>query len=162
MINTNIRYYWEKKLEKFFYVEQEGYRLVTSLDGLLFFVAVLISRLTRQRWLEVSEDWTEDTHTSKYSTLRFEYRVTCDPYYYGKGCEEICRPRDDNFGHFTCSPTGDRVCLSGWTGDYCTTRKYYINRIFLYHKFVNDIYLPVFTNPALRKSIISTSAGCFK
>ncbi|KAF5295925.1 hypothetical protein FQR65_LT10356 [Abscondita terminalis] len=81
---------------------------------------VLISRLMRQRWLEVKEEWTEDVHRSNYSTLGFEYRVTCDPHYYGKGCENFCRPRDDNFGHYTCSPVGDRVCLSGWTGDYCT------------------------------------------
>lgn len=86
-------------------------------------VSVLISRLTRQRFLEIGEEWTQDVHTSSYSTLRFEYRVTCDDYYYGHGCESLCRPRDDNFGHFTCSPTGERVCLAGWQGDYCTTRK---------------------------------------
>ncbi|XP_018330365.1 neurogenic locus protein delta [Agrilus planipennis] len=82
---------------------------------------VLVTTLIRQRYLQVSDEWTEDNHTSKYSTLRIEYRVTCEPYYYGKGCETVCRPRDDSFGHFTCSPTGERVCLSGWTGDYCTT-----------------------------------------
>ncbi|KAF7287760.1 hypothetical protein GWI33_003394 [Rhynchophorus ferrugineus] len=83
--------------------------------------AVLVSRLMRQRWLDVSDQWTEDSHSSKYSTLRFEYRVTCEPHYYGKGCENLCRPRDDSFGHYSCSPTGERVCLAGWTGDYCTT-----------------------------------------
>ncbi|XP_060536934.1 neurogenic locus protein delta [Cylas formicarius] len=82
--------------------------------------AVLVSRLMRQRWLDVSDKWTEDAHSSKYSTLRFEYRVTCEPHYYGKGCENLCRPRDDSFGHYSCSPTGERVCLAGWTGDYCT------------------------------------------
>ncbi|KAH1023112.1 hypothetical protein HUJ04_012383 [Dendroctonus ponderosae] len=82
--------------------------------------AVLVSRLMRQRYLDVSEQWTEDTHSSKYSTLRFEYRVTCEPHYYGKGCEDLCRPRDDSFGHYSCSPSGERVCLAGWTGDYCT------------------------------------------
>ncbi|KAF5283367.1 hypothetical protein FQA39_LY04743 [Lamprigera yunnana] len=81
---------------------------------------VLISRLMTQRWLAVGDNWTEDIHNSKYSTLRFEYRVTCEPQYYGKGCENFCRPRDDNFGHYTCSPAGERVCLSGWMGDYCT------------------------------------------
>lgn len=83
----------------------------------------------RQRYLDVSEQWTEDTHSSKYSTLRFEYRVTCEPHYYGKGCENLCRPRDDSFGHYSCSPSGERVCLSGWTGDYCTKRKYNRNII---------------------------------
>ncbi|XP_030748498.1 neurogenic locus protein delta [Sitophilus oryzae] len=82
--------------------------------------AVLVSRLMRQRWLDVSDQWTEDSHSSKYSTLRFEYRVTCEPHYYGKGCVNLCRPRDDAFGHYSCSPSGKRVCLAGWTGDYCT------------------------------------------
>ncbi|KAJ8976967.1 hypothetical protein NQ317_018057 [Molorchus minor] len=81
---------------------------------------VLVSRLMKQRLLDVGDKWTEDSHSSKYSTLRFEYRVTCDPHYYGKGCENLCRPRDDNFGHYSCSPSGDRVCLAGWTGDYCS------------------------------------------
>lgn len=87
-------------------------------------ISALISRLTRQTLLDVGEDWTQDVHNSKYSTVRFEYRVTCDPYYYGKGCENFCRPREDNFGHFTCSTTGDKVCLAGWQGEYCTKRKY--------------------------------------
>ncbi|XP_050314804.1 neurogenic locus protein delta [Anthonomus grandis grandis] len=82
---------------------------------------VLVSRLMRHCWLDVGEQWTEETHSSKYSTLRFKYRVTCEPNYYGKGCENVCRPRDDNFGHYSCSSTGKRVCLAGWTGDYCTT-----------------------------------------
>ncbi|CAG9855296.1 unnamed protein product [Phyllotreta striolata] len=82
--------------------------------------AVLVSRLTRQRYLDVSDQWTEDVHRSAYSTLKFKYRVTCDSHYYGKGCENLCRPRDDSFGHYSCSPSGERVCLAGWTGDYCT------------------------------------------
>lgn len=87
------------------------------------FVTVLVSRMMRQRYLDVGEKWTEDTHTTQYSILKFEYRVTCDSNYYGKGCENLCRPRDDNFGHYTCSQTGEIVCLAGWTGDYCDKRK---------------------------------------
>lgn len=86
-------------------------------------VPVLVSRVTRQRYLDVSDEWTEDVHTSAYSTLKFKYRVTCDSHYYGKGCENLCRPRDDSFGHYSCSPSGERVCLAGWTGDYCTKGK---------------------------------------
>ncbi|KAJ9576397.1 hypothetical protein L9F63_006753, partial [Diploptera punctata] len=80
----------------------------------------LITRLTTQRWLDVGEDWTEDEHRSSHSIMRYEYRVTCDAHYYGAGCANLCRPRDDSFGHYKCSPIGDRVCLSGWQGDYCT------------------------------------------
>lgn len=79
----------------------------------------------RQRILDVGEKWTEDTHTSKYTSLKVEYRVTCDANYYGKGCENFCRPRDDSFGHYTCSQTGEIVCHAGWTGDYCEKRKYF-------------------------------------
>ncbi|XP_044765563.1 neurogenic locus protein delta [Coccinella septempunctata] len=82
--------------------------------------SVLITRLTKQRYLEIGDHWTEDQHVSKFSTIRFEYRVTCDPHYYGKGCENLCRPRDDSFGHYSCSPLGERICHSGWTGDYCS------------------------------------------
>jgi hypothetical protein len=85
----------------------------------------LITRLTTQRWLDVGEQWTEDEYRSSHSVMRYEYRVTCDAHYYGAGCANLCRPRDDNFGHYKCSPTGDRVCLSGWQGDYCTKRKCY-------------------------------------
>lgn len=83
----------------------------------------LITRLTTQRFLDVGENWTEEEHLSSHSVMRYEYRVTCDAHYYGAGCANLCRPRDDNFGHYKCSPTGDRVCLSGWQGDYCTKRK---------------------------------------
>ena len=103
--------------------------LRTSFDAVLMTSVVagetLITRLTTQRWLDVGEDWTEDEHRSSHSVMRYEYRVTCDAHYYGAGCANLCRPRDDNFGHYKCSPTGDRVCLSGWQGDYCTKRKYF-------------------------------------
>ncbi|XP_076393749.1 neurogenic locus protein delta isoform X1 [Megachile rotundata] len=82
---------------------------------------VLITRLTTQKWLDVGPNWTEDEYRSAHSKMVYEYRVTCVAHYYGKGCENLCRPRDDNFGHYSCSPTGQRVCLSGWKGDYCNT-----------------------------------------
>ncbi|XP_043490270.1 neurogenic locus protein delta-like [Polistes fuscatus] len=82
---------------------------------------VLITRLTTQKWLDVGSEWIEEEHRSAHSRMVYEYRVTCAAHYYGKGCENLCRPRDDNFGHYSCSPTGERVCLSGWKGDYCAT-----------------------------------------
>lgn len=77
-----------------------------------------------QRVLDVSSEWTEDSHESVYSSIQYDIRVTCDAHYYGKGCANLCRPRDDQFGHYTCSESGDIVCVSGWQGDYCTKRKY--------------------------------------
>uniref|UniRef100_A0A1B0GNG4 Delta-like protein n=1 Tax=Phlebotomus papatasi TaxID=29031 RepID=A0A1B0GNG4_PHLPP len=81
---------------------------------------ILISRLSIQRVLDVSSNWTEDKHESVYTTIQYDFRVTCDAHYYGSGCANLCRPRDDQFGHYTCSATGGIVCLSGWQGDYCT------------------------------------------
>lgn len=89
-------------------------------------MGVLIKRLTTQRYLHISENWTEAVHNSDHSLMSYEFRVTCDPHYYGNGCANLCRPRDDKFGHYSCSLQGDRVCLPGWKGDYCTKRKYHI------------------------------------
>ncbi|XP_014481474.1 PREDICTED: neurogenic locus protein delta-like [Dinoponera quadriceps] len=82
---------------------------------------VLISRLTTQKWLDVGQEWTVDEYRSAHARMEYEYRVRCVAHYYGKGCENLCRPRDDNFGHYSCSPTGERVCLTGWKGDYCNS-----------------------------------------
>lgn len=76
--------------------------------------------------LEVSPEWTEDRHVLPQNTsMEYDIRVTCDSNYYGGGCADLCRPRDDGFGHYTCSSNGDIVCLSGWQGQYCTKRKYH-------------------------------------
>lgn len=80
---------------------------------------VLISRSSIQRVLDVSSEWTEDQNDSAQSTVQYAFRVTCDAHYYGDRCANLCRPREDNFGHYTCSSTGERICLSGWEGDYC-------------------------------------------
>ncbi|EAA14361.4 AGAP010265-PA, partial [Anopheles gambiae str. PEST] len=98
----------------------------------------LISRLSIQRILEVSADWMEDSYNSSHTMIRYAFRVTCDPNYYGAGCANLCRKRDDQFGHYTCSPIGERVsqctpgclhghcnkpneciCQSGWKGPLC-------------------------------------------
>ncbi|KAJ8882476.1 hypothetical protein PR048_014287 [Dryococelus australis] len=86
----------------------------------------LITRLTMQRWLDVGEQWTQEEHRSAHSVMRYEYRVTCDPQHYGAGCITLCRPRDDSFGHYNCSELGERVCMAGWQGDYCTKREYHL------------------------------------
>ncbi|KAG8224530.1 hypothetical protein J437_LFUL004221 [Ladona fulva] len=101
----------------------------------------LLARLTTQGHLEVGAAWSRVDARSNgegslpggkslpggMARLRFGARVTCDAHYYGPGCANLCRPRDDGFGHYTCSAAGDRVCLPGWEGDYCTTRKYQSN-----------------------------------
>lgn len=101
---------------------------IIGLDlDVCFLVAVLISRMTRSSSLTIGKNWTHYEQRAKYATLRFEYRATCDDNYYGKGCETFCRPRDDGFGHYTCSPSGDHVCHDGWDGEYCAKRKSFNN-----------------------------------
>lgn len=84
----------------------------------------LITRLATQRYLDVSQYWTQDIHKTNHSAFSYAIRVRCLDNYYGDSCEKLCRPRNDKFGHYTCSPTGDKVCLRGWTGEYCTIGNY--------------------------------------
>uniref|UniRef100_A0A1B0C6W7 Delta-like protein n=1 Tax=Glossina palpalis gambiensis TaxID=67801 RepID=A0A1B0C6W7_9MUSC len=84
---------------------------------------LLIQRLSVQQVLEVSPEWKTNKSESQYTWLEYDFRVTCDPHYYGSGCANLCRPRDDQFGHYTCSETGEIICLSGWQGNYCDKPK---------------------------------------
>ncbi|KAK6181383.1 hypothetical protein SNE40_009243 [Patella caerulea] len=79
----------------------------------------LISHLPVQRSAEVSKDWYSLSLKDHYREIKYSYRIVCDKNYYGSGCSEMCRPRDDQFGHYTCSVNGTKVCLDGWTGEYC-------------------------------------------
>ncbi|KAL5008933.1 hypothetical protein ScPMuIL_014514 [Solemya velum] len=79
----------------------------------------LISRLAVQRSVEVGEQWSNFIHKSKYSNLTYSYRMVCDENYYGPSCSILCQPREDQFGHYTCTSNGTKVCLDGWTGNYC-------------------------------------------
>ncbi|KAA8586348.1 hypothetical protein FQN60_000184, partial [Etheostoma spectabile] len=70
--------------------------------------------------LAIGEDWSQDVHFGEQSELRYSYHVFCDEYYFGDGCAEYCRPRDDTLGHYTCDEEGNRICLEGWKGNYCS------------------------------------------
>ncbi|KAJ8280697.1 hypothetical protein GJAV_G00057890 [Gymnothorax javanicus] len=80
----------------------------------------LISRLATRRRLAVNEDWSQDVNFGEQSELRYSYHVVCDEHYYGNSCSNYCRPRNDTFGHYTCDGSGNRVCLTGWEGQYCS------------------------------------------
>ncbi|KAM3875048.1 delta-like protein C [Diretmus argenteus] len=80
----------------------------------------LISRLATRRRLTVGEDWSQDVHLGEQSELRYSYHVVCDEHYHGEACSTYCRPRDDTFGHYACDAQGNRLCLAGWKGEYCS------------------------------------------
>jgi Golgi apparatus protein 1 len=63
-----------------------------------------------------------DTTITPTSEQRIQYRLVCGRHYYGNGCDVLCRPRDDQFGHFTCSTNGTRICNHGWKGQFCDER----------------------------------------
>ncbi|XP_059480709.1 neurogenic locus protein delta-like isoform X2 [Neocloeon triangulifer] len=83
----------------------------------------LLARHTQQQNVDVGATYTPAMFSNGHTSLHYEYRVTCGPNYYGHGCELLCKPRNDEFGHYTCSPQGSIVCEPGWQGDYCTKPK---------------------------------------
>lgn len=79
----------------------------------------LIIQHSMHGWLMVKNEWTSGLHKTDLATLVYSYRVTCQPNYFGEQCNILCRPRDDVYGHSTCSQQGEIVCLPGWQGQYC-------------------------------------------
>lgn len=63
--------------------------------------------------------WVKRRTKTAQLELIYEYRVVCDEFYYSDTCEQICRHRNDNFGHYVCDETGSKVCLPGWQGEFC-------------------------------------------
>lgn len=63
-------------------------------------------------------------HALRGASVAYRVRVSCQPNYYNSTCTTFCRARDDPFGHYACSPSGDKLCLPGWRGDNCDIRQY--------------------------------------
>lgn len=97
--------------------------MINHLSSFFIIAESLISRFSIQGELGVTANWTQYTSRQSAKEIEFEYRVTCAANYYGPGCGTLCRERDDNFGHIACSASGQKICLSGWQGEYCTERK---------------------------------------
>ncbi|RUS85074.1 hypothetical protein EGW08_007168, partial [Elysia chlorotica] len=83
--------------------------------------SVLISRLAENSQAVSGEEWSVYVKTFDYAELTYAFRFQCDTNYHGPQCAKLCRPRDDDFGHYTCSADGTKTCLDGWKGDYCET-----------------------------------------
>ena len=84
--------------------------------------------MATQNQLEAGSAWTHGVHqgSESHTRLEYEYRMMCSAHYYGKDCDTLCRPRDDQFGHYICDKEGNKMCLDGWQkdsnneeGDYC-------------------------------------------
>lgn len=56
---------------------------------------------------------------SKNALIKYKIRVICDKNYYNSTCTVLCKPRNDQFGHYTCNNKGQKVCLEGWSGETC-------------------------------------------
>ncbi|XP_072170703.1 uncharacterized protein [Diadema setosum] len=80
----------------------------------------LLARLRTHRSLNVSTVWSNFTYITPTHSLDYSYRVVCAQNFYGSKCERECIPRNDSFGHYRCNNQGERVCLEGWRGDWCT------------------------------------------
>lgn len=135
-----------------------------------FIAESLISRFSIQGELGVSANWTQYTSRSSSKEVEFEYRVMCQPSYYGSGCETLCRERDDNFGHIACSASGQKICLSGWQGEYCTERKFFsfylrlmINSfvVFVYY-FISPFAIRTMERKATRKQSLEFEYQSFQ
>ena len=63
--------------------------------------------------------WVKKRVKTPQVDLLYQYRVICDEFYYSNSCAQICRHRNDNFGHYVCDETGSKVCLPGWQGEFC-------------------------------------------
>lgn len=68
-------------------------------------------------------DWFNSQYVTGNTELKYSYRFLCDEHYYGPACGDLCRPRNDQFGHLYCSPNGTKICLDGWQGEYCDRGK---------------------------------------
>ena len=78
-------------------------------------------RITKQGWLNAGSEWTHEERRTARHAVEFEFRVVCDPFYYGDSCNVMCKGlQSRTFGHYECLANGTRKCLPGWTGDYCT------------------------------------------
>lgn len=77
-----------------------------------------------QRFLDAGAEWRNEDHVTdeqQQQRMRLSYRVICDVTFYGPGCDRLCVPRDDLYGHYDCDASGRRVCHVGWNGTYCDT-----------------------------------------
>ncbi|XP_028323499.1 protein jagged-1b isoform X1 [Gouania willdenowi] len=79
----------------------------------------LIEKAFHSGMINPSLHWQKLTHNGPVAQFEYQIRVSCDEHYYGFGCKEFCRPRDEFFAHYTCDYNGNKTCLEGWSGPDC-------------------------------------------
>ncbi|XP_059481287.1 protein jagged-1b isoform X2 [Neocloeon triangulifer] len=79
----------------------------------------LIEGATYSGIIEPSTEWHTLTHKGQTANFTYRIRVQCDANYYNVTCTSFCRPRNDKFGHYNCSKTGEKICMEGWQGNNC-------------------------------------------
>uniref|UniRef100_A0A1I7XME5 Delta-like protein n=1 Tax=Heterorhabditis bacteriophora TaxID=37862 RepID=A0A1I7XME5_HETBA len=64
---------------------------------------------------------TDVSFENENATLQFGFSIECELNYFGPGCAVYCNEslRDPSGGSFSCSPSGEKMCQRGWTGDLC-------------------------------------------
>lgn len=104
-------------------------------------VCVAEAGLVEEAWwsgiVEPSAEWHALQHAGAAAAVAYRVRVLCQPNYYNTTCTTFCRPRDDKFGHYSCTSEGDKRCLPGWQGDNCEKRE----SLCLSHSFVTVRHL---------------------
>jgi len=103
------------------YHESQQGRLVGSNTTLLH-------RIIQSESLHSGPEWVFGHDVQ--NKLKYDFRLVCADEYYGTDCDILCKPRNDNFGHYTCGDQGEKVCLPGWEkrdaearDDYCMKPK---------------------------------------
>lgn len=66
-----------------------------------------------------NDGWRVFVHNGEHATIKYRVRVVCDEFYGRSTCQAFCKPRNDHFGHWYCSPDAEKICLDGWTGSNC-------------------------------------------
>lgn len=100
-----------------------------------------------------SDDWKSvqwnSSNTEHQQSLQLKYEIECHPGYFGDGCSKICRGRDDDIGHYECDTQGERVCLQGWKGAYCTERECSNHRVQLIRRWLLGQYVVMGAAPVV-------------
>jgi Golgi apparatus protein 1 len=88
--------------------------------------STLLHRIIKSESLKSGPGWVYGGDNK----LDYDFRLVCANAYYGTDCDILCKPRNDQFGHYTCGPGGEKLCLDGWErrdatarDDYCMKRK---------------------------------------